>query len=92
MTHADPRCLASCVAVTTAVRFFHSVDLGSMIMNCVPGTVSTLLFHVAQIALMLQGTHDPGKKKERENLVNEAIAVSDITHKSLQYFMVSWVH
>lgn len=39
VTHADPRCLASCVAVTTAVCCLHSVDLGSMLMNYVPGAV-----------------------------------------------------
>lgn len=50
---------------------------------------SMLLFHVAQIALMLQGTHDPGKKKERENLVNEAITVSDSARKCLQHCTMS---
>lgn len=32
---------------------------------------------------MLQGTYDPGKKKELEDLVNEAIGVSGIAHTIL---------
>lgn len=36
---------------------------------------------------MLQGAYDPGKKKELERLVNDAIGVSGID--TLQYFVMS---
>ena len=61
-THADPRCTASCVAITTVVSI---VQVVVVVMTTV----------TVQIALMLQGEYDVHKSKELSNLVNRSIQV-----------------
>ena len=68
VTHADPRCLASCTAVTTTVRAHTNAKF-----VCV--YVCECIF-LSQIALILQGAYDPCKKVELNRLVTEAIEVS----------------
>ena len=75
-THADPRCLASCVAVTTAVRSFP-----------IRQRERERDAHISsQIALMLQGKYNPQSKKDLEQLVSESLAVSlPFTHTHIPH-------
>ena len=68
VTHADPRCAASCVAMTTAVAPPTSIhSLMSHLMKSPP---------TQQLALMLQGKYDPMKKHDNKALVEKAMEVS----------------
>lgn len=77
-THADPRCLASCIAVTTAVRPLH-----------IPAQpVVTLLCTCAlQISLMLQGAHDPCSEEGLAALTEAALQV-----RTSQSLSLSFIH
>ena len=69
VTHADPRCTASCIAVTTAVS------------RATLATLCTLMTGYLcindQIAMILRGDHNPSKKDGLKHLVEAALKVSD---------------
>ncbi len=73
VTHADPRCAASCVTTTMAVRPHNYCEI--IMLKCM----------LVQIAQMLQGKFNPNKKDQLSALVKSSIEVSSTIFYALDY-------